>query len=116
LSCEFAQTRLHAYLDGELDVAGSVISTSTCRSASTEALREEEKLRQAIQGRGCVCARAGGAEVRVEETLLGPRLQTSSGIGFWRWVAVGAAMLIVVALGWRQFAAPQALAPIMKRS
>ena len=104
MSCELTQTRLHAYLDGELDAAGSAdfnCHLQTCAICAT-ALGEEEKLRQALQRSRLYSRAPAGLKLRIQEDLPGPRLETRLGFGFWRWLAVAAAVLIAATLTWRQ--------------
>lgn len=105
MSCEFAHTRLHAYLDGELDAAGSADFNrhlQTC-SICSEAWREEETLRRALQGSRLYSRAPAGLKLRIQEGLPGPSPDKKVA-GWWRWVVVVAAALIVVTLSWRQFA------------
>ena len=104
MSCELAQTRLHAYLDGELDAAGSADFSQHLRTCAicTAAWGEEEKLRQALQQSRLYSRAPVGLKLRIEESLPGPRVEARAGFGSWRWLAVLAAVLIAVTLTWRQ--------------
>jgi len=104
LSCDLTETRLHAYLDGELDGAASAEFNQHLRSCAicAAALREEEKLRRAIEESRLYSRAPAGLRLRIEESLPGPRAQRKIGYGLWRWLAVTAAILIAVVLTWRQ--------------
>jgi anti-sigma factor (TIGR02949 family) len=104
LSCELAQTRLHAYLDGELDAAGSADFNQHLRTCAicAAALGEEEKLRQALQQSRLYSRAPVGLKLRIEESLPGSRVKARAGFASWRWLAVPAAMLIAATLTWRQ--------------
>jgi anti-sigma factor (TIGR02949 family) len=107
LSCDLAQTHLHAYLDGELDAAGSANFNQHLRSCPVcaAALGEEEILRRGLQQSRLYSRAPAGLKLRIEESLPGPRLQKSAGLGllWWRWLAVSVALLLAAFLGWRQF-------------
>jgi len=104
LSCELAQTRLHAYLDGELDAAGSADFNQHLRSCPVcaAALGEEEKLRQTFEQSRLYSRAPAGLKLRIRESLPGPHTETAAGLGFWRWLAVAAVVLIAATLTWRQ--------------
>jgi len=106
LSCELAQIRLHAYLDGELDAAGSSDFNQHLRSCPecAAALGREEKLRQALQESRLYARAPAGLKLRIQENLPGPRAQKSKSAGWlaWRWLTVAAALLLAAFLGWRQ--------------
>ena len=106
MSCEFTQTRLHAYLDGELDAAGSADFNQHLRTCAicAAALREEEKLRQALQQSRLYSRAPVGLKLRIEESLTGSRGKARAGFRSWRWLAALAAMLIAATLTWRQIA------------
>src|SRR5262249_25640687 len=69
LSCELAQTRLHAYLDGELDAAGSADFDQHLRTCAICAavLQEEEKLRQTLQQSRLYSRAPAGLKLRIQE-------------------------------------------------
>jgi len=103
LSCELTHTRLHAYLDGELDATGSADFSrhlQTCAICAV-ALGEEEKLRQSLQQSRLYSRAPAGLKLRVQESLPGSRAEKKGG-ALWRWLAVAAALVIAAALGWRQ--------------
>jgi anti-sigma factor (TIGR02949 family) len=104
LSCDLAQTRLHAYLDGELDAAGSADFDQHLQACPicSAALGEEEKLRQALQQSRLYSRAPAGLRLRIQENLPGPRPEATIGLRFWRWLAVAAAVLLAATLTWRQ--------------
>jgi anti-sigma factor RsiW len=106
LNCELAQTRLHAYLDGELDAAGSADFDQHLRNCPVcaGALEEEEALRHGLQQARLYSRAPAGLKLRIEEGLPGTRAQKSAGLGWlsWRWAAVAIALLLVAFVGWRQ--------------
>jgi len=104
LSCDLSETRLHAYLDGELDGARSAEFNQHLRTCAicAAALREEEKLRRAIEESRLYSRAPAGLKLRIEESLPGPRAERKLGLGWWRWLAVTAAILLAATLTWRQ--------------
>jgi len=104
LSCDLSETRLHAYLDGELDGARSAEFNQHLRTCAicAAALREEEKLRRAIEESRLYSRAPAGLKLRIEESLPGSRAKRNVGLGWWRWLAVAAAILLAATLTWRQ--------------
>ena len=104
MSCELAQTRLHAYLDGELDAAGSADFGEHLKACPTcaAALSEEQKLREALQQSRLYVRAPAGLKLRIEESLPGPQAHQKAGVVWWRWFAVLAAALFAATLAWRQ--------------
>jgi anti-sigma factor (TIGR02949 family) len=106
LSCDLAQARLHAYLDGELDAAGSADFDRHLRNCPVcaRAIEEEEALRQGLRQSGLYSRAPAGLKLRIEEGLPGPRVQKSARLGLLsrRWLAVAAALLLATFVGWRQ--------------
>ena len=104
MSCERTQTRLHAYLDGELDAAGSADFSQHLRSCSAcaTALGEEEKLRDALQQSRLYSRAPAGLKLRVQESLPGPATEKRIAAPWWSWFALAAALLLVAVIGWRQ--------------
>jgi anti-sigma factor RsiW len=104
LSCELAQTRLHAYLDGELDAAGSADFNQHLRTCTVcaAALGEQETLRGVLQHSRLYARAPAGLKLRIAENLPGPRAAKSVALFSWRWLAVAAALLLAAFLGWRQ--------------
>lgn len=106
MTCELTQTVLHGYLDGELDAARAadferhLISCAECVTA----LEAHEGLRSSLQRAG-LYERAPVALRQKLQTQLGAptrssvmpiRSQTS-----WRRLAIAAAFLLAVFIGWR---------------
>ena len=104
MSCELAHTRLHAYLDGELDAAGSSDFNQHLQAcpACAAALVQQEKLREALQQSRLYSRAPAGLKARIQESLPGPRAQRTVSFGVWRWLAVTAAVLLAATLTWRQ--------------
>jgi anti-sigma factor RsiW len=106
LSCDLAQTRLHAYLDGELDAVGSADFNQHLRNCPVcaGALEKEEALRQGLQQSRLYSRAPVGLKLRIEESLSGPRAQKSAGLGWlsWRWLAVAVTLLLAAFVGWRE--------------
>ena len=104
MSCEFAPTRLHAYLDGELDAAGSADFNQHLQTCSicSAALGKEETLRRALEESRLYSRAPAGLKLRIQESLPGPT-DDKRVRGWWRWVVVVAAALIAATLSWRQF-------------
>lgn len=104
MSCDLKQTRLHAYLDGELDAAGSADFSRHLQSCAicAAALGEEEKLREALQQSRLYSRAPAGLKLRIQESLPGSRADKKSAAPLWQWLAVAAALLLAAALGWRQ--------------
>lgn len=104
MSCDRAQTHLHAYLDSELDAAGSADFNQHLRNCPdcAAALEDEEMLRRGLQQSRLYSRAPAGLRLRVQDSLPGPRAQKSTGLLFWRWLAVAAALLLAAFVGWRQ--------------
>ena len=106
MGCELAQTRLHAYLDGELDATGSADFNQHLRNCPVcaGALEEEEALRQGLQQARLYSRAPAGLKLRIAESFPGIRAQKSAGLGLisWRWFAVAMALLLAAFVGWRQ--------------
>ena len=104
MSCDLTETRLHAYLDGELDGAAAAEFDRHLRSCSAcaAALGEEEKLRRTLEESRLYSRAPAGLKLRIEKSLPGPRAKQDFGLGWWRWLAVTAAILLAAALTWRQ--------------
>ena len=104
MSCEFAHTKLHAYLDGELDAAGSADFNQHLQTCSicSAALGKEETLRRAFEESRLYSRAPAGLKLRIQESLPGPSADKRVR-GRWRWVVVVAAALIAATLSWRQF-------------
>jgi anti-sigma factor RsiW len=104
LSCDLAQTRLHAYLDGELDAVGSADFNQHLQACAicAAALLEEGKLREALQQSRLYSRAPAGLKLRIQQDLAAPRADRKVGAGLWRWLAVTAVVLIAATLTWRQ--------------
>lgn len=107
MSCELTQTRLHAYLDGELDAAGASDfgrHLEACSECST-ALDAQEKMRTAMRHSRLYSRAPAGLKLRIEESLPGPRAGGSARVAWWRWLAIAATAVaaIVIAANWRSF-------------
>jgi anti-sigma factor RsiW len=104
LSCDFVHTSLHAYLDGELDAAGSADFNQHLQTCSfcSAALGEQETLRRALEESRLYSRAPAGLKLRIQESLPGPSADRRIA-GWWRWGAVLAAALIAATLSWRQF-------------
>ena len=108
MSCELTQSVLHGYVDGELDAARAadferhLLSCPECVAA----LEAQEKLHASIQQAGLyerapvtlrrkIYAELGGSAPAptVRRIPLQPTV--------WRWLAVAAALLLIVFTGWR---------------
>lgn len=103
MSCEFARTVLHGYLDGELDATRAAEferHLETCRECTT-ALGAEESLRASFEQVGLYERAPTSLRKKVRADLDratgSPR---ALGIPVWRWLAVAAAILIVASVSW----------------
>ncbi|HEY2456793.1 MAG TPA: anti-sigma factor [Candidatus Acidoferrum sp.] len=115
MSCELSDTRLHAYLDGELDAAGAAEferHLETCADCQAH-LAAEEKLREAFANsqlyerapqrlRGKI--RAALPQADSSPASFEADSTSTAGAGYWRWLAVAAILLLALAvgIGWRQ--------------
>ena len=106
MTCEFTQTVLHGYLDGELDAARAadferhLISCHDCVAA----LEAHENLRSSLQ-RANLYERAPAALREKVRKQLGasasPSVIPMRSPAPWRWLAIAATFLLAVFLGWR---------------
>jgi anti-sigma factor RsiW len=107
MSCDLTKLQLHAYLDGELDAAGTmsfenhVESCAECRSA----LVNEETLRRSIAQADLYAPAPAGLRQTIVSQLpaVAPSsssepLRISAGL---RWLALAACLFVAFALGWR---------------
>jgi anti-sigma factor RsiW len=108
VSCELTQTVLHGYLDGELDAARAadferhLISCAACVAA----LEAQESLRSSLLHARLYERAPNSLRQKVQAQLSGSAPSTVVPIrnpAPWRWLAVAAAFLIAVFLGWRLF-------------
>lgn len=106
MSCELTQTVLHGYLDGELDAARAadferhLISCAACVSA----LEAHESLRSSLLHARLYERAPVSLRKKVQEQLGGSARSSVVPIrnrAPWRWLAVAAAFLLAVFLGWR---------------
>jgi anti-sigma factor RsiW len=106
VSCDLTQTVLHGYLDGELDAARAadferhLVSCSACVAA----LEAQESLRSSLM-HARLYERAPASLRQKVQAQLGGSARSSvvpiRAAAPWRWLAVAAAFLIAVFLGWR---------------
>ena len=103
MSCEYACSTLHGYIDGELDPLRSAEfehHLENCRECA-KALEAEESLRSALQHSGLyeqapVSLRK---KIRAElEAVTAPPMRLR--LAAWRWVTVAASILVVATLSW----------------
>jgi mycothiol system anti-sigma-R factor len=119
MGCELTQSRLHAYLDSELDATGAAEferHLETCANCR-EHLAAEEQLRDSLK-RAQLYERAPQA-LRDNIWAALPKSAPSSSLksiredsssfsgttaGYWRWLAVAATLLLAlsIGIGWRQ--------------
>jgi|SRR5271165_4463658 len=103
--CELSQTRLHAYLDGELDAAGAAEferHLESCRDCTLQ-LAAEEKLREALQKAELYERAPLDIRSKIRSALTKEAPAPSRRPIPWAWLAAAAAMLLAAVLGWRQF-------------
>jgi mycothiol system anti-sigma-R factor len=108
VSCELTQTVLHGYLDGELDAARAadferhLISCAECVTA----LEAQESIQSSIQ-HAALYERAPASLRQKLQSQLGTSSRSSvtpiRNPAPWRWLAIAAALLLAVSLGWRLF-------------
>jgi anti-sigma factor RsiW len=108
MACELAKTRLHAYLDGELDAAGMAEFEQHLQSCPDCAptLASEESLRRSLQLAELYerAPESLARKLRAASPSVPTRAPTYPGA--WRWLAVAAALIIVVLWGSRFFLPP----------
>jgi mycothiol system anti-sigma-R factor len=105
--CDQAQNQLHGYLDGELDALSAANferHLETCPDCK-QTLAAEQSLQRSIQQAGLY----ERAPESLRMSLLGKSKQQPAVRSFpaarvspWRWLAVAAALLLAVLIGWRQ--------------
>ena len=108
MSCDLTQTVLHGYLDGELDAARAADferHLDSC-SACVAALEAQESLRSSLL-HARLYERAPASLRQKVQAQLGSSPRSSvlpiRNPAPWRWLAVAAAFLLAVFLGWRLF-------------
>ena len=108
MSCELTQTVLHGYLDGELDAARAadferhLISCAACVAA----LEAQESLRSSLLHARLYERAPNSLRQKIQAQLSGTLHSSVVPIrnpAPWRWLAVAAAFLLAVFLGWRLF-------------
>jgi mycothiol system anti-sigma-R factor len=103
VSCDYARTALHGYLDGELDATRSgefERHLENCRECANT-LAGEESLRSSLQ-RSSLYEQAPVAlrkKIRAELHAASSPAGTIR-IPVWRWLAVAASILVVAAISW----------------
>jgi mycothiol system anti-sigma-R factor len=113
--CDQTQNQLHGYLDGELDAISAASfekHLETCPDCK-QTLAAEESLHHSIQQAGLY----ERAPESLRRKLLGePQQQAPSVRQFpaprvhpWRWLAIAAALLLAVLVGWQQLRKPRGL-------
>jgi mycothiol system anti-sigma-R factor len=103
VSCDYARTVLHGYLDGELDATRAAEferHLETCKECANS-LEAGESLRSSLQRSGLYESVPASLRKKVradldEATMRPPAPQVSA----WRWLAVAAAILIVASVSW----------------
>ena len=105
MSCDYARTALHGYLDGELDAARSAEferHLESCRECAS-ALAAEESLRSSLQRSGLYEHAPVSLRKKIRAEL-GTATATASSImqriPMWRWIAVAASILVVATISW----------------
>jgi len=113
--CDQSQNQLHGYLDGELDALSAANfekHLETCHDCK-QTLAAEQSLHRSIQQAGLY----ERAPESLRRKLLGePQQQLPAVRPFpaprimpWRWLAVAAALLLAVLMGWQQLQKPRGL-------
>jgi mycothiol system anti-sigma-R factor len=106
VSCELTTSVLHGYLDGELDAARAADFERHLASCEhcVAALEAQESLRASIQSAGLYERAPASLRQKLRAELGAPARSSVVPIhraASWRWLAVAAAFLFVVFLGWR---------------
>ena len=106
MACTDKASLLHGYLDGELDLVRSLELEEHLKGCPrcAEELESQRSLRTAIRSAGLYERAPQGLETRIRASL--PRERTAKVTPFprrviWNWIAVAAAILFAVYLGWR---------------
>ena len=107
MPCDYAEDRLHGYLDGELDAAGAadferhLESCPRCREEI-----EAERALQASLAKAQLYERAPARLRRVVEAQILPkRSGPATTAAYWKWLAVAAMILFTISLGTLAFRA-----------
>lgn len=98
MPCELTGTRLHAYLDGELDAAGASSFEHHLHSCTecTVALDSEHSLRRTISSHQLYEPTPVALRKKIVASLPGEAATRSMGFSFLPWAALAAALLFVV--------------------
>ena len=117
MACEQSQQQLHGYFDGELDALSAAAFEKHLESCADcqRVLAAEKALRTSLQNaelyqhapgslRKALASEKAKAPVEMPQRL-------SAAPPAWRWLAIAAALLLAVSIGWRQFGRPTGLNP-----
>lgn len=116
MACELSQNQVHAYFDGELDVLAAAAFEKHLESCPDckRRLEAEQSVRRSLQ-QADLYQRAPQS---LRENLLGNiakpapiPLRTPVRPFSWSWLAVAAALLLAIIVGWRQFGRAPGLSP-----
>lgn len=115
MTCEQSQLQLHGYFDGELDALSASAfekHLETCADCQ-HLLAAEEALRASIQKAGLYerapsSLRNALQAAPSKATAVTSRSRNAGPLA-WRWLALAAALLVAVLVGWRQFNPPAAI-------
>jgi mycothiol system anti-sigma-R factor len=103
VSCDFADSVLHGYLDGELDAARAVEfehHLETCRECAA-ALGAAESLRSSLQRAQLYETAPLSLRAKIREDFRAAKTSSIGGrFAAWRWLAAAAGILIVATLSW----------------
>ena len=109
MGCETTRNVLHGYLDGELDAARAAEferHLETCRECANT-LGAEESLRSSLQRSGLYEHAPVSLRKKIRADLDAATLSPAAPrIPAWRWLAVAAAIVIVVGLSWFSWLRP----------
>ncbi len=109
MSCDYARTALHGYLDGELDAARSAEferHLENCREC-TNTLAEQESLRSSLQRSGLY----EQAPLSLRKTIRAELERGTSSpakrwIPDWRWITAAASIVVVATIAWYAWPRP----------
>lgn len=103
MSCDYARTALHGYLDGELDATRSAEferHLENCRECANT-LAGEESLRSSLQRSGLYEQAPVSLRKRIRaEISAATSSRAAQRIPVWRWLAVAAGILVVATISW----------------
>jgi len=103
VSCDYASTALHGYLDGELDAARSAEferHLENCRECA-KSLEAEESLRSGLQRSGLYEHAPIALRKKIRAGLdAATAAPAALRIPVWRWIAVAASILVVAGISW----------------